>query len=228
MAKICNEQNCNTYNPCCIFYRHYSYFNSFVCLCGSNIKNNMNNLKHNSIFTQPDEKIILITRKHWIKFARDVIIITILGFFAFAVLFKIINSTGHTSPIFVFALAVIMLIIWISFFVAWTNHYLDIWIVTNKRIIDIEQINLFHRTKSTMRLERVQNVGVKRKGVLEEIFNFGTISVETAGYKTFVAEMNNIPDPNGVARTIMELVDSVTEHKNKLTHTNLGSPTHSE
>ncbi len=167
-------------------------------------------LTKQKINLQKDEHIILLTRKHWFKFVRDVFYVA-LGFVLALIVFSFATAGSEVSPTVVFIFAIILLLFWVSLFVVWTNHYLDLWIVTNKRIIHIEQINLFHRTRSTLRLERVQNVSIRRKGILEELLNFGTISVETAGYKTFMTQMHNIPKPSEVAQKIMKLVDSATE-----------------
>ncbi len=186
------------------------------------------NFNNNRIHTQEDEKIALITRKHWVMLLRDILVILAVGSIVFTGFAIFIGGSGEASPILALILSVLLLIIWLALFTAWTNHYLDIWIITDKRIIDIDQISLFKRVKSTIRIERIQNISVKRSGILEEMFNFGTIRVETAGYKTDLSVMEGIPKPDKVSRTVLEYVDIATEHKSRLTHTSLGNPTKSE
>ncbi len=181
-----------------------------------------------SIHTQPDENVLLVMRKHWIKLMYDIAVIVLTTTLVLALFSFVTGGVDAVSPLYVLILSTTLLASLLALATAWTNHYLDIWIVTDKRIIDIDQISLFKRVKSTIRIERVQNVTVKRSGILEEMFNFGIVSVETAGYKTDLSVMEGIPSPDKVSRTIMEYVDAVTDHKSKLTHTSLGNPTQSE
>ena len=67
-------------------------------------------------------------------------------------------------------------------FVLWTNYYLDVWILTSERIIDINQKNLFSRVISEFPINRVQNVSIEVHGVIETLLKFGDLKVETAGH----------------------------------------------
>lgn len=186
-----------------------------------------NELIKKRIHIQPDEHIVHIVRKHWILLIRNFASTLVIGFFVLFIFSALVGSNGAVSPKAVFGLMLLLLIIWIILFTIWTNYYLDIWIVTDKRIINIDQISLFQRSKSTLRIERVQDVTVQKHGILQELFNFGTIRVQTASAENSISVINGIPNPNYVQRAILERVDTVTEQKNKLTHTLNTKPTHS-
>ncbi len=74
-----------------------------------------------------------------------------------------------------------ILFIWISFFISWTNYTLDIWILTNERLIDVEQLGLFSRRESALDLEKVQDITIETNGILNTIIKSGSVIVQTAG-----------------------------------------------
>jgi len=76
-----------------------------------------------------------------------------------------------------------LLIVWLYFFIMWTDYYLDVWILTGDKIVAIELCGLFHRVVSEFSLERIQDVTVITSGIMQSIFGFGTIRVQTAGEK---------------------------------------------
>ncbi len=82
--------------------------------------------------------------------------------------------------------------IWILFFLAWTDHYLDVWIITDRRIIDIEQRGIFNREVSNLRLDRIQDITVSVKGFLPTLLSFGDLHVQTAGHKVEIIFRNAI------------------------------------
>jgi len=92
----------------------------------------------------------------------------------------------------------------------WTDYYLDVWTVTDKRIIDQEQQGLFHRRTSVFRIERIQDVTIEVRGIVATLLNFGDIHVQTAGEaQEFI--MYGIAHPKYVREIILEQLDRVTE-----------------
>jgi uncharacterized membrane protein YdbT with pleckstrin-like domain len=86
----------------------------------------------------------------------------------------------------------------------WMDTYLDVWTITNRRIISREQRGLFNRVVSELELYRVQDVTVEQKGVLATMLNFGDLHVQTAGEeKRFV--FKDVGEPIKVARLIQKL-----------------------
>ena len=91
----------------------------------------------------------------------------------------------------------------------WTDYYLDVWMVTDKRVIDIEQKGFFHRQTSVFRIERIQDVTVETHGIVATLLNFGDIHVQTAGEgQEFI--MRGIANPKYVRRVILRQQDRVT------------------
>lgn len=185
-------------------------------------------LLQKNIHLQPDEAIDLIVRKHWFIHFLDSLSIVIVGIIPFAVAAFIAPFVSVHPALPTFFTAVWLLALWMMLFTVWTNYYLDIWIVTDKRIINIDQIHLFKRDVSTLRIERVQDVKVETHGFFATVFNFGNIQVQTAGPEASFYLIKGIPNPAYVRNAILERVDLATENKNRLEYNKEKRPTFGE
>lgn len=105
--------------------------------------------------------------------------------------------------------------LWLGLFISWIDYYLDIWIVTDQRIVNIEQIGLFRREVSELEHGKIQDVTSEVKGIIPTLFKFGDIYVQTAGEKErFV--FKQIVDPVRVRNIIMQLRKQATFQEKKL------------
>ncbi|MBI3574014.1 hypothetical protein HY090_03105, partial [Candidatus Kaiserbacteria bacterium] len=92
------------------------------------------------------ERIVAIIRHHWWVLLRSLIgiaILFVLPFFLAPLVFGFAAQGGTTPQIsggvVLFFSAAWALIMWNFLFARWTDYYYDIWIITNWRIIDIDQ-----------------------------------------------------------------------------------------
>jgi LPXTG-motif cell wall-anchored protein len=139
---------------------------------------------------QPGEKILAGIRKHWLVFSFETIGIVIAAllpviFFGPATSFLKeifeLPATGQSDAAALFLLGVWELLMFIIFFIILTNYYLDIVIITNKRVIDVDQLSLFARDIASTPIENVEDVKIEVLGVLATLFKFGNLHVQTAG-----------------------------------------------
>lgn len=106
--------------------------------------------------------------------------------------------------LFIFSSSIYILFVWLRLFLLITDYYLDAWIITDKRIVDIVQSGLFKREVSECRLDRIQDVTTRVEGLMPTIFDFGDVHIQTAGKeKEFV--FRQVPDPYGVKDLILDL-----------------------
>ncbi len=76
--------------------------------------------------------------------------------------------------------------------------------MTNERIVDIDFVNLLHKDIAETQLERVQDISYNTKGILATMFNFGDVTIQTAGeVPNFIFE--RVPKPS-------EVVDIISDH----------------
>ncbi|MGB4076807.1 MAG: PH domain-containing protein, partial [Minisyncoccia bacterium] len=105
-----------------------------------------------------------------------------------------------------FIVGIFWLFVWMGAFGVFTNHFLDQWIVTNERIIDIDQKDFWRREVSSTFLSHVQNVETEVHGFFHTLFGFGTVSVETAGAEVGRLRMTGLPGPSHVRDMILKEV----------------------
>jgi len=84
------------------------------------------------------------------------------------------------------------------------DYYLDIYIVTDRRIVSINQQGLFNREISELHLHQIQDINAKVRGVFETIFHFGDVYIQTAGERANFT-FSTIPQPYVIAKRIIEL-----------------------
>ena len=166
-----------------------------------------------------NEKIILFLRRHWFIFLMRIllIVISIIALVVIYVFFNAVNSNFRESAYYnllLFGESLATLFIWNFFFILWLDYYLDAWIVTDERIINIEQRGFFTRKISELKLTKIQDVTSEIIGVIPTLFNYGNIYVQTAGEKEHFTFFQ-IPNPNYVKNVIVDLQEKerVSEEK---------------
>ncbi len=158
----------------------------------------------------PEEKLVYFLRRHPITLLSVILgyILLIAGPFLLLGYFRGFQPELLANPSFqallIFGGSAFFLFAWLFLFQLFLDYYLDSWIVTNRRILNIEQNGLFGRTVSELRLYRIQDVTAIVNGFVKTLFNFGEVEIQTAGERErFMFE--EIPNPNEVAKTILEL-----------------------
>ncbi len=81
---------------------------------------------------------------------------------------------------------------------------MDAWIITNQRLIDIEQTGFFNNTVAELRLDKIQDLVVEIKGFFPSMMHYGTIRVQTASTVQLFA-LEDIPNPEEVRNVILRL-----------------------
>lgn len=166
---------------------------------------------------QPDEKIVIVLHRHWFIFVHHVALLFTVAAVPPAIaliwsqiaVFELVSgSLSHT--LISMAAALYYLFLWILMYGYWLDYYLDMFIITDKRIVDIEQAGLFGRTVAEERLYRIQDVTSDAQGIMATTLHYGNVYVQTAG-KTERFIFENVSHPENVARTILELTDKIVD-----------------
>ncbi|MBI4281839.1 PH domain-containing protein [Candidatus Uhrbacteria bacterium] len=157
------------------------------------------------------EKFVLLVRRHWIVLAGAIAMLVLEIFLPLAVISALesiifIRSYPALDAALSLLLSLYSLFILLFFLVNVMNYYLDVWIISNERLVNIEQKGLFSRSVAELRFYRVQDVKSEVNGFLPTLFNYGTITVETAGaQENFV--MQQIPHTQIVVKHLQELIE---------------------
>lgn len=161
------------------------------------------------------ERELLEVRKHWFAFVSRIFILPIFAVVPFIIYFIIssfapiqISWNGSLNILLVGAFFVWLLALWITFFVIWTDYYLDVLIVSDQRIINVNQKGLFDRDVATCRMENVQDITTETAGLIPTLLKFGDVRIQTAGEKEeFV--IKNAANPEEAKRVISDQHDIV-------------------
>lgn len=172
---------------------------------------------------EEDEKIIKIAHKHWfviLSRSMSIAVIAIaplLGWVTVGIL-----SAQHASTIdielsnytsyFIYFYSFWLLINWMTLAHMWTTYHLDIWVVTDRRLIVIDQVSLFKRHIGSFRLEKLQDVNIEINGIIATFLHYGTVEAETAS-SNHESEFRtrSMPHPRELKATILKAADDLME-----------------
>ncbi len=168
-----------------------------------------------SFITQPNnvhfetqhenEKILMLLRQHPIVNVRwffltilliiaPFILLSIFPFLDFLpTQFDFFAWIGWYLLVFVFA---------IEGFLSW---YYNIYIITDERIVDVDFYSLLYRSVSEAKLDKIEDVTSTMAGLSGAMFNFGTITIQTAAEKREF-EFVNVPNPAKITKFINEMI----------------------
>jgi hypothetical protein len=163
------------------------------------------NLNQEFFGQRADEEIVLILQRHWFvlawPFLKGVL------FVAFALILPAIGKVGFY--IFNSGLIAFVYIVWLIFWVSYLayeyiNWYRDRFIITNQRIINIDQRSMFSRRVSELEFDKVQDVAHEVSGVFAATLNFGSVVIQSAGSKDMT--IKDIARPAELQDIIVRLV----------------------
>jgi hypothetical protein len=169
-----------------------------------------------TIAFEPDEYVIHVVHKHWFVFLTRFIVISLVAVAPFVLLplvgFVPEANQGTVVTMFTFAYMLYALVCWMVLFLMWTDYYLDMAIITNKRIMDVEQRGLFSREVSSMRFETIQDLTSNIVGVIPTLLHFGEVRIQTAATtREFV--LDEVANPEYVKEVITKELSRIVEKK---------------
>lgn len=157
------------------------------------------------------ERVVLLLRRDLIvlffKFLFFLLLVAapIAVYYMTRALFPDLYLSPLARPILVLIGSTYAMSIWLFAFTVFLDFYLDVWLVTNDRIVNVNQEGLFARTISELDLYKIQDVTSQVHGVFPTMFNYGNVYIQTAGVKErFVFEQ--VPNPHEVRKTIIDLM----------------------
>lgn len=167
------------------------------------------------------EAVENVIRKHWFILLKQVIALVtvyilpmlLFLFFSGRSIELGPHTTLHVQPdasLIFFGLFAWSLVIWMKLFGVLTDYFLDMWIITSRRMIDVEQKGFFHREVSSFRIDRIQDVTIEIQGVIPTFLDYGDLHVQTAGEsKEFI--IRGIGKPKHIKEVVLSAIDANIE-----------------
>ena len=148
-----------------------------------------------------DEEIIAQVRPYFLVYSPKLF----LGILFIAVSFFLLFPLFYRG-----FLGVIIFFILFCFGVFYTARTVFVWqgnvfIITNKRLIDFDQKGFFTKVVSEASLEKVQDVSYSYKGFFQTLLKYGKIEIQTSG-TTSRLELVDIKNPNLAHEVILEQI----------------------
>lgn len=151
-----------------------------------------------------NEVVYMVTRRHIV-----LILLKSMTYFAvFLVLYVMrtfmqsVIDDSLTIALFDTIMYGVGLTLILAFMVSFHNYFLSVQVVTNERIIDVDQVGLFRREVNEITINNIQNVNYKQNGALALMFDFGDVVVESSGedpsHKVGGFIFDKVPNPKGV------------------------------
>lgn len=161
----------------------------------------MKDLIIKKISPKAGEEIIAVVRHYgltlWPKILAAILLFTLPFFFIFP-LFKW-GYWGVALFLFPILLGIIFAL---KTFIVW---YYNAFIITNRRVIDLDQRGFFERIVSEAPLETIQDVSHRRKGIWQTIFCYGDVRIQIADTDTGL-EIKNVRAPEITQQLISDLL----------------------
>lgn len=168
---------------------------------------------------QENERVFLLFRQHWI-----VMFGKITAWLIFLVIFFLIDyaiQTVFPGPLSAVAVEIIeviklayLMVLFLGLFILWIMYYLNISVITNERIVDIDQHSLLHNSTAELHLNQIEDVTSEVDGLFQTFFNYGNVYIQTAG-ETERFEFEKIPHPTKVSKIIMDLYEALPEDQKR-------------
>lgn len=166
---------------------------------------------------ESDEQILTQVRRHWFVITVQIVMIAFAAIlplpFLLLVDFYFETSTTITVEFsrygaeIIFFYSIWLLFMWFSIFNVWTNYYLDIVTITDRRAILINQKGFFRRAVTSFRLERLQDMNIEINGIIPTLLDYGNLRVETAGHSDEEFYATDLPKPRELKGLIQKAAD---------------------
>ena len=162
----------------------------------------------------------MVVRHHWWIITRAALgsiataLLPPLVFWVDSLLaFDVFSSfdSNFGEAVLTLGLSTYYLFLLLFFFNAWIDQHLDLWIITDRRVVDVDQRGILSRVVSVHRIERIQDMAVETNGIMPNLLKYGNLHIQTAGeQRRFIFE--NIPHPQAVLATLNRLIAKHNHH----------------
>ncbi len=145
-----------------------------------------------------DEEVLFVFRKHPVVMRKGLIFGLLMVLLGSLVVFW--QPTMLAFALGVLGGAVVGGIIMLP---SWVTWYFSVFIVTDKRLIQVTQKGFFHKSVIDMGLNQIQMVNYQVAGLQETLLGFGTIMMQT-----FVGDLviHEIPHPAKIQKKLLEIL----------------------
>ena len=174
--------------------------------------------KYPELTLDGDEFVILSLRRHSIGYLSGIIFSAILSVFLISIWiivcfmpnkFNIVETLKpQLSVIFGSITFLLLLISYINYIVYRANRF----VATNERAIQWISNTIMNQKKQVINLESIEDISYTRQGILQHLFDYGTIRLSTIGEEsTYTFPFT--PNPDKKAEFLGDIVEAARENQ---------------
>lgn len=145
------------------------------------------------------EKVLKTVRRHPAVLSFHIKLELALLLFALFFMFPLLRAGWYGRTVFI-SMAGIALFLMFRTWLFWLSN---VFVVTDRRIIDIERKGFFDWVVSEAAFNNIQDISVTTRGILQTLLHAGNLVIQTASGFVNV-ELHFIKDPAGVKEIINE------------------------
>jgi len=157
---------------------------------------------------EKEETVVLFLRQHMIVNAPWIILGLILMFsptMLFPIILRVIKLPFSIPVRYIIVGTLFWYIASFGYlFGNFLHWFFNIYIITNKRIVDIDFVQLLYKKFSEANISKIQDLSYRTTGLLPTIFNYGDVYIQTAGELPNF-DFEAVPHPEKIIQTISEL-----------------------
>lgn len=157
---------------------------------------------------EPQENILLLIRHHFITNIPWVLLTLMLSLIPplLMLLFTLVPFPFFAipEPYSLFFLLFYYLVVYGYMYIHFLKWFYNMGIITPKRIVDIDILNILHKEVSTTNINDVVDASYIQQGFLQSFLNYGNVLIQTEGVKANF-EFSAAPKPAHVTDLILDL-----------------------
>lgn len=154
-----------------------------------------------------EEKILLLLRTHPITTLSWIVSATALFFLPFflpGLLLQTGFDLSFLSPTYGIVFLIInYLLVLIIVFEGFLHWYFNVYIVTDKNIVDVDFHSILFKNIDVAPLRNIEDTSSSMGGILNAIFHYGDVLIQTAGTARNI-DLVSVPRPHHVADFILD------------------------
>lgn len=152
---------------------------------------------------EPEEEIILLVRRHFFTNLGWILVTVLMALSPILLDFFPVLSfmPGNFQLVALLIWYLLTLAIFIQGFLSW---FFSVNIITNKRVIDVDFVNLIYRRVTDAEIDKIEDVTVQMGSVVRTLFDYGDVLIQTAAEIPEV-EFEGVPHPDQIDKILSQL-----------------------
>ncbi len=153
-----------------------------------------------------DEEVLLVFRKHPIVMRKGLVFASVallVGPLYTLILTYVKTENPPTMAFFGLSFLASVVLCIVVFLPYWIGWYFSVYIVTNQRLMQINQKGLFHRSMVGLGLNQIQMVNYEIAGFQETVLGYGTLMIQTFVGSLTIHEVHH---PAKIQKELLEIL----------------------